>query len=350
LQRDVALGRWPRVGAFLAALPEKERVPGYEGLLRALHPQLQQQQPQQTEPAAAPRREQHVRARRRHGARGIAPGGFDKKQVLLLAPLLRRAIDCGNAQDEVLAQLAAETKKPDAGRMLSPRHGALLLAGIGLEVEMGAFLPAAEQAIADNDREALNLLARHSLARWAKEKKTADLERAWTVTQAALAAGQIDEKDKAEALRARGRARAQDPQGARHDVARGELHEAPRARHGDPRRDRRPGRAAMTAQSQDASFRQKGLELQKSAVEALLRAAPERAQAWRQTLDLLSSSWITEAAHSYATSTAGSMGPMMRRDPYGNYYYYNQGGGDQRVRPIEPGDLLPLRPEGAWPR
>ena len=63
------------------------------------------------------------------------------------------------------------------------------------------FLPDPEKAEADNDREALNLLSQHYLAIYAKEKKAIHLERAWKVTQAVLAVGEVDSEQKEEALK-----------------------------------------------------------------------------------------------------------------------------------------------------
>ena len=52
----------------------------------------------------------------------------------------------------------------------------------------GDFLPDLDQAVADKDHEALNLLSRYHLAEYAKEQKVTLLEEAWKVTQAVLAA------------------------------------------------------------------------------------------------------------------------------------------------------------------
>src|SRR5207247_875972 len=85
---------------------------------------------------------------------------------------------------------------------LTGRQAAKVLMAAECTIDAGEFLPGPEKAEADNDREALNLLARHYLALHAREKKTLHLEQAWKVTQAALAAGKAerDQKDEARSL------------------------------------------------------------------------------------------------------------------------------------------------------
>jgi hypothetical protein len=190
VQRDVTLGRWPQVGTFLATMPEKERVGCYEHLLRTLpnHPQRPEDQripPNLQERNAFSFSDLFAIA-------AIAPGGFDKKQVPMLAPLVQRAIETGNVLEELVRQLGEECKKPVAEQRIDRREAAILLSSIGQEIEMGAFLPSASEAETANDREALNLLARHALAMYAKEKRTAFLQTAWQVTQAALASAMAE--------------------------------------------------------------------------------------------------------------------------------------------------------------
>ena len=57
----------------------------------------------------------------------------------------------------------------------------------GQEARAGDFLPSLEEASQAADAQALNLLARHFLAQHDEESKTAHLESAWQATQAVLA-------------------------------------------------------------------------------------------------------------------------------------------------------------------
>src|SRR5262249_37631253 len=176
-------------------------------------------------------------------------------------------------------------------------------------VEAGEFLPSPERAEADNDREALNLLARHYLAVHAREKKTTHLEQAWKVTQAALAAGKVDRAQKDEAIR---RAVALTPK-IRAALARAWLDEGFTAR---PERGMyiiaaigadSPQR--LQADAFDVDFRLKSPTLQKLAGEALLAKAPQLADKWSSTVALLAEAWLREAEFSYHYDFSTSLGP-----------------------------------------
>ena len=347
LQRDVTLGRWHKVAEFLLTLPEKERKGCYEHFARTLlqHPQGPQDQ----------RLPPNLQEKNRFAFEDVfaiaalAPGGFDKKQVGLLAPLVQRAFEAGSVVEEFLRLLGVEVAKPAAEQRLDRREAALLLAAIGQDLEIGAFLPSAADAEKDNDREGLNLLARHALAMFGKEKRNQFLETAWNVTQAALAKGEIGDTEKAEALR---RAVELAPK-VREELGPTWLAESFSQR---PERGMEiiatiGGQVAkgFAERPGDLEYRANGLRLQKSAVEALLKTAPQLAEQWKATLGILAAGWITEAAHSYQNSQSDSFGPMMERDDFGNYFWTNRrrGGGGQ-VQAIEPSDLLGAQPGAEW--
>ena len=347
VQRAVTLGRWEQVGAFLATLPEKERAGCYEHFLKALLNPPPRQEDQRVPP--------NLQEKNRFAFEdalalaGLAPGGFDKKLVPALAPIVQRALEGGSVLEVLLAQLAAEAQKPAEQQRLDRREAALLLSAIGHEVEMGPFLPSLAEAEAQNDREALNLMARHALARFAKEQRNEHLETAWQVTQAALAKGDIGEAEKAEALR---RAVELAPK-VRADLGPAWLAESFTAR---PERGMEivatiGGQVAkgFSERPGDVAYRANGLKLQKTAVEAVLAKAPQLAEQWRPTLGLLASGWIVEASHSYANSQSDSLGMVLERDDFGNVFYTQRrrGGGGQ-VQPIEPADLVASQPGAAW--
>src|SRR5262249_51221198 len=73
----------------------------------------------------------------------------------------------------------------------------------------------------------------------------------------------------------------------------------------------------------DTAFRLKGLQLQKTAVDALLKAAPAKADAWQNALTLLAANWLKEADYSRQYDRSTGYGARMRRDYYGNFYSYN---------------------------
>ncbi|MEL6906732.1 MAG: hypothetical protein AAFP22_15080, partial [Planctomycetota bacterium] len=108
----------------------------------------------------------------------------------------------------------------------------------------------------------------------------------------------------------------------------------------------------MTSASKNTENRLQDLQLLKGAVDALLEIAPERAQDWGGTLTLVADTWLREARHSFENSESKSLGSSYQRDRYGNiffddYSYYRRSRGPQ-VTPIQPGDLLEIRPGGAW--
>ena len=175
-----------------------------------------------------------------------APHGLDDERASGLGRILRLALDSGNVVEDFLTRLRAALKLPKGEAPLTERQAAKLLIAADCSIEAGDFLPAPEKAEADNDREALNLLARHYLAVHARDKKTVHLEQAWQVTQAALAAGKVDPAQKDEAMR---RAVELTPK-IRDALGRAWLEESftqpAGAGHGDHRRDRigfRPGPA-----------------------------------------------------------------------------------------------------------
>ncbi len=105
----------------------------------------------------------------------------------------------------------------------------------------------------------------------------------------------------------------------------------------------------------DPDFRLKSLQLQKSAVEALLRAAPEQAAEWQHITTVLAAGWLKEAQASYHISQNSYQRPGWQRDQYGNYYY----AGDQvdnplaqyqsgQARAVDITDILEVRPTPEW--
>ncbi len=382
-QYDVTLGDWPAVKTFLAKLPEEEGKAAYEQLIQGLagppmqgNPQMQMQMQQMqqmqmqmnmgmqmganTNMPANP--QQFMMEKNAISNQDIidlaraAPHGLDDERVSGLGQILRAAVDSGNVVEDFLNRLRAALKLPPAQAPFLERQAAKLLAAANCLIEVGEFLPKPEKAEADNDREALNLLARHYLAEHAQEKKTVHLERAWQVTQAALAAGKVDRAQKEEAIR---RAVELTPQ-IREVLGRAWLEESFTAR---PERGMEIIAAIGSGSAQglqthpfDSDFRLKSLTLQKLAVEALLRKAPKLANEWSSSLALLAEAWLREAEFSYHYDFSTSLGPRMYQDPYGNSYYSNYDPfspemmARQRGLPmaVKVADLVKQRPDDAW--
>lgn len=346
-QRAVTLSRWNEVAAFFAGLDEKERAGAFEHFVKTLP-----RYPQTPEDQRVP---QNLQEKNRFSFEealilaGMWPGGFDKKNAGVLAPLVRRAIEDGGVVEECVRLLAVEINKPAEQQRVDRREAAMLLAAIGQEVELGAFLPTADEAEKENDREALNLLARYDLAMFAKEQRNSWLEGAWRVTQAVLAKGEVEEAEKQQAL-----LRAVDLA----PKVKKELGPAWLEASFTQQPDRgmeiiatigTESARGFAQRAQDTEYRAKVLQLQKTAVEALLAAAPQLAEQWKPTLALLAGNWITEAVYSNQFSNSTSFGPVMQRDEFGNIFWTNQrlGGGGQ-VKAVEPVDVLAAQPGAQW--
>ena len=345
-QRDVTLSRWSAVAAFFGTFAEKDRKQVYEHFLKTLlrHPN----KPPSRLPA-------NLQEKNRFSFEealilaGMAPGGFDKQQCALLAPIVRRAMDGGGVREEWIRLLGVEVAKPASEHRVDRREAALLLSALEMNDELGGFLPTAAEAESADDREALNLLARHAMAMYAIDNRSAWLETAWAVTQAALAKGEIDAAQKDEALR-----RAVDLA----PKVRAEIGPAWLKQSFTERPDRGMEivatiggqvAAGFAQKAREAGYRAAGLKLQKTAVEALLDTAPELADEWRPTLQLLAGGWVQEASYSNKFSKTSSVGSYMKRDSYGNVYWSSRrmGGGGQ-VTAIEPSDLLDSQPSDRW--
>ena len=417
--RHVTLGRWNRLPKALLKFGKKGAEQAYPQLLAKL-----------AQPPAKRGNNQLAQFAEKNAfsfddilaVMEIAPGGLKKKFANSFPALLNLAFAQGHGFEDWLRRLRTEIAKPKGERRFGRRMAALFLAAQKKDIELGEFLPPLAEAVKAEDREALNLLARHHVAEHRKEQKPAFLEKAWEATLAALAvvdkepapkpapkpkpekkkaekkkapdekpAAQLDPgakaaalkkaaeakaaeakaeakvkaaEAKAEAAEAKQRAKAQKTEALRRAV---ELAPKVRDELGDawleesfttlPKRGMEiiatiGGQASkgMVEKAYDTDFRLKGLQLLKSAVDALLEKAPERATEWRESLNLLADVWRREAQHAYRYSQATRMGPIAERDPFGNVYWVHYGSRYYRspVRPLEPAQLLDLRPDGKW--
>jgi hypothetical protein len=236
--------------------------------------------------------------------------------------MLRQALDGGVVIEHVVERLKSEAAKPKGQGVLSQRQAARLLAEGGQLLAVGTFLPEPDQALKDKDLEALNLLARHYLERHAQDKKSPYLEKAWEATLNILALdGPRDEKE--QALR---RAVELAPR-VKEELGQAWL-DASYTKFPERGMDILATLGSMVARGiqtnpHDTDFRLKGLQLQKTAVDALLKAAPQRADQWRDTLTLLAANWLKEADYSRQFDRSTGFGARMRRDIYGNFYFMN---------------------------
>lgn len=358
-QRDVTLSNWDAASSFLKELAEDESKAAYLKMLTGL----------QAPPTGVPSQMIQFAEKPVFSVDDVfavvdaCPHELDKTVLPGIGVTLRVSIASGNDIDKFIerfreaakASEAAAGEEGEAKPKLDGQTIAKLLIGAGQVLKAGEFLPTPEQAIEETDRDGLNLLAKFFLAKHQAEKKIEFLEKAWEVTQAALAAGEITDEQKRESL---ARAVELAPK-IREELGTAWLAESFTTR---PERGMELlatiGSAVSTGLVRQASTpdqRVRGLELQHTAVNALLNAAPERAEEWSRTLNLLARNWLVEAEHSRRYDASTSRQPMMQRDSYGNYFYgsnnfsrSSSSSSSRTPRAVSTGKLLELKPEGKW--
>jgi hypothetical protein len=403
-QKHVTLGDWPAVKAYIASLPDEEASLAYHQLLKSLQQrpgmnpggrgvpeggadgddeqmmmmQMQMQGGQQyaerhkfsaddvlglaaaapkgTNPTAYPARAAILGS---VGALARAPAGLDKDLLTTLAGILREAVVGGTLPEVAVARFRADVARPAGQAALTRRQVAKLLTNSGNSEHAGEFLPTPEEAQKEGDLEALNLLSRHFLALHAKETKTGNLEKAWSAVQAILAnpAGSPEEKEE-------GLLRAVELAPRLKDELGQVWLDASFTK--NPERGMEILATVGTLVSRGLSTkpfatdeRLNALKLMKTAVEALLKAAPERAKEWKTTLTLLASGWLKEAEFSQRFDRSAGNGSRLRRDMFGNIFF---GGGfdeeDMNVRmmmqqpnmprPVLVADVIKAAPTAEW--
>ena len=365
-QRYVTLGKWAMVREFLAALPEEEARALYSRLLRS----LQMNPPRTSRPVSpVPRQpgtpvvslpanalkyaEKHVCSCDDLVAlAACTPTALDDPLIGLLGGLLRHSLTAGNSMSTYLNRFRQEVAKQPPHARLDRHQVAQILFAANRGLDAGEFLPSLEESEANKDLVALNLLSQFHLTQYTNEKTTDQLESAWRATHAVLAEAGQSAKYREEMEKALRRAVDMAPQ-VRDELGQQWLN---KSFTGNPSRgmDILASIGSSSAQAlqrswKNADTRVKGLELQTTAVEALLTAAPELADRWKHSLTLLAQNWLREAEISYQFDESTSRQGQLQRDQFGNFFYRNQRQrASSRITPIPTGDLLELRPGTHW--
>ncbi len=110
---------------------------------------------------------------------------------------------------------------------------------------------------------------------------------------------------------------------------------------------------AISKYPHSSPSRQKDLQLQTNAVNALIESKPESLHQWSEILTLLAENWMKEAEITEQFSQSTSIGPRMQYDIYGNYYFSNDGSsasytGRGQISPIELNEMIELAPNDQW--
>lgn len=274
-----------------------------------------------------------------------------KEFIPLFSSAFRLTISQGRSADDLIVLFNEELKRDQP--VFTKRQMAKIVFGAGLPIPAGEFLPDLDVAKQENDHEALNLLSKHYLAIHAEEKKKEHLEKAWYVTQAILAAADVDPDERKTAL-ARAVKLSSD---VSEELGKKWLSDSFVAQL-ETGMELLGAIGADTSKSLKINARSPGtrlerLKLQNDAVNALFKTSPEQAKVWSQLLELLAMNWLREANISYTDDSSTAIGPSMQRDIYGNIFYFDQMNGVSRSRnsmvtAIGTADLLEVKPSHQW--
>lgn len=274
-----------------------------------------------------------------------------KEYIPLFSAAFRLTISRGSTEDDLILLLKEELKREDP--VFTKRQMAKIIFGAGFPIPAGAFLPELELAKKDNDHEALNLLSQHYLSVYAKEKKTEHLEQAWHVTQAILAAQDVELAERTTALARAVKLSTE----VSEELGQKWLNDSFIAQP-ETGMEVLGAIGADTSKSlknsaRSANIRLERLTLQNDAVNALFKVSSDQARDWKRLLELLAMNWLREASISYTDDSATTMRPPMQRDVYGNIFYYNQMNSMSRSRnglvtAIATVDLLEIKPADDW--
>jgi hypothetical protein len=372
-QRDVTLGRWAEVKAFLKTLDEQVAKELYNQMLQSLGnappqtavnmtPEMMQQMQMQMQ--------QMQQARNNRGGQAeinwislddlvaiadAAPANIEQNTVVMMAGVVRTHLANGFLVEDMVARLEQESTKEEAEQAISKREVAQVLMAAGHVKLARPFLPSIDEAKEAQDFEGLNLLSQLYISLFQVDREEADLEQAWTASQHVLAGEAVDDAVRKAAL---GRAVGLAPQ------VRSVLGDAWLAGSfaGEPARGMEilstigaEAAQALVTQPQGAQKRYEALELVSTAVATLVESSPELATEWQEKLTLLANVWLREANVSYQYDTSTSRGPALQRDVYGNYFYNDiwaqqqqQQQNNRQPTPIGVTELMKVKPSDKW--
>ena len=369
-KRDFALGNWSEVGDFLDLLPKAEATKLYSLMLNAAALTVRtlpgnKGATSRTDPRAL--QNPYITFRDVFELAAIRPDTPTEPLLAQYARLFNTVIKRGASVQDLLQMFhdqVAESSAPEQAtghekvlgkrtrNQFTRRDIAMILMSANLPIEAGEFLPDLEKAKSEDDHEALNLISQFYLAKYATDQKTAELENAWRVTQAILNSPKVEAAERKEALQ-----RAVSLSGkVRAELGNRWLDETFGS---DSNRgvETLAGIGADVSRNpivhpNDTQRRQKQLELQAKAVAAVLGRNTELDKRWQEALELLAVNWLKEARISYDLDSSTQRGPNMKRDMYGNFYYFNpttQRTASARITPVPINELLKVRPDQAWP-
>lgn len=362
LQKQVTRGDWLAVKEYLKKIPLVEAKAAYQQLLQSLQSIPAPAAGAQPVPmimgpngVAVPAVNPELHQCNIADVIGLAsasPGILDSTLLTSLGHLLRRGLDQQTVPQQVVDRFQQELTKGPKNSAFTAGQAAQILMAAEEPILAGAFLPEMDRAIAEKDSKSLNLLARHFIGTHAREKKSGPLEKAWLATQAVLAHDSSSLADKQEAVL---RAIELAPQ-VKEELGQTWLDQS-FTKHPERGMDILASIGSLASRGIDnkpmvPADRLKVMKLQTTVVEALLKAAPQLADQWKQTLNLMATAWMREAEH---TRKNDRTGPRQTMDRFGRRFWVNEDPNEMMMMrqqnqplPIKTDDLLRTRPEQQW--
>ncbi len=351
LKHNVTLGNWSEVAAFLTSLENEEPKSVFRQLLQSLV----------TGPPDTPRTrngmiigEQNViKALDVISIGELCPKDkLEDSEVALLGQLVNQCQAEGQAEYVFLEAMKEHVSSGTEKQKLDKRAAARVLFAASRIEQAQSFLPTVDDATKENDVEALSILTDVYLRLFQKETEKPLLEQSWAAAQALLMNEKSDEAQKQKAMQ---RCVQLVPM-LREELGQKWLTDSFTS---EPEQGMEIlagiGRASansMKEQLYQPEERVATLKLQQTAVSALLKTAPEKAESWASTLHLLAGNWLREASYSRQYDRTVSRGPSMTRDIYGNYFWSDTSASSAppqgMPQPIKSGEVLDVRPGDDW--
>ncbi|MBX3441434.1 MAG: hypothetical protein KF774_03435 [Planctomyces sp.] len=356
LQRHVTLGRWDAVKRHFARLTADDGRAAYTQMLRSLAIGPMDPQSQQRRNEGIPIEQNLIDLDDLISIVAACPVERDRAIVQQAAPLARLMLQSGVLADTLVARLTEESAREESERVFDLRKSGWLLNAANLNANLEAFLPDFETLLEDQDAEGLILYSQCQSAKFQQDGKPETLERAFQSAQPVVAFEKVSQEHRDQALQI---AISLVPR-VRKDLGHAWL-ESTFA--GDPQFGMKvlSGLGASAASGlqthpQSPSDRLQQLRIQKTVVESLLEKQPERAAEWAPMIRILAVVWLKEGETSRTLDRSTSYGPQMRRDIYGNFFYFNDDDGmgmsmaqQQRgVQPITTAEVIDVAPSPAW--
>ena len=349
-RRDVVLGRWDQVKAYLEALPDNDATAAFRQLVTQLNSPV----------TIRPRKEliglgakQHKQAQYLRPAEFLALTDAAKKapNAQLLTQLAGLIKGDKKPPREFFTTLAKGTRYFGSQDNEAKTRSARLLIEAGHLEEASQFLPDPAEALGSKNHSALNLLGRYHTESHTADRGKEHLQKAWDLSLGIIREKEAPLTERAEALY---RALALVP-----DLEDGTGRQwliktfANASAEGFEILATVGTLAAQLREHRSPDFRLEQLKLQSAAVAALIGNDDIDLTPWQEILTLYVLNWNSEAERSYRLDSSNSLRPQSQVDPFGNIFYarYRQPVQQTNTRTtpaIPSGELLGTRPDEKW--